>query len=239
MPRATSSSWRTTSGPTSRTASQPQRDEQPPFTPNLDHLGATGLWFTEAWANPVCSPTRSALLTGDYAFRTEIGEPLPLAPELKRSAETLPELFGIHSGLFGKWHLGLKGSLPADWSVVGNPAGSPSPTYMGGFNEFVGYLDGEPGQYLQWNKVEYVSGGGGWTVATEQLYVDDYNASAAYLWLWDQTVPPPTSSWLAVLTLAAPHTGRSRWAGDTRTKTSTTTCAPRSTAPRRIPPMRA
>ena len=45
----------------------------PPSTPNLDALAAGGIVFTNAWANPLCSPTRAALFTGRYGFRTGVG----------------------------------------------------------------------------------------------------------------------------------------------------------------------
>ena len=43
-----------------------------PATPTLDALAANGLIFDNAWANPVCSPTRATLLTGRYGYRTGV-----------------------------------------------------------------------------------------------------------------------------------------------------------------------
>jgi hypothetical protein len=45
----------------------------PPCTPTIDGLVAEGVLFRNAWTNPVCSPTRAALFTGRYGFRTGIG----------------------------------------------------------------------------------------------------------------------------------------------------------------------
>src|SRR5262245_51865765 len=47
-----------------------------PPTPTLDALAANGLVFTNAHADPVCSPSRAALMTGRYAFRTGVGDGL-------------------------------------------------------------------------------------------------------------------------------------------------------------------
>jgi len=44
-------------------------------TPNLDALSAGGLRFDNFWSQPVCSPTRATLLTGQYGFRTGVGVP--------------------------------------------------------------------------------------------------------------------------------------------------------------------
>ncbi len=61
-------------------------------TPNIDRLAARGMLFTEFWAQPVCSPTRASVLTGQFSFRhgvsgpvwgyeDEMGIPIPEAPE--------------------------------------------------------------------------------------------------------------------------------------------------------------
>ena len=42
----------------------------PPPTPILDALATSGILFRNAWAAPVCSPTRACLYTGRYGFRT-------------------------------------------------------------------------------------------------------------------------------------------------------------------------
>src|SRR5262245_52162050 len=45
----------------------------PPPTPNLDQLIASGVLFQSAWSQPTCSPTRATIQTGRYGFRTGIG----------------------------------------------------------------------------------------------------------------------------------------------------------------------
>jgi arylsulfatase A-like enzyme len=83
-------------------------------TPNLDKLATRGMRFTDAHcAAAVCTPTRYALLTGQYAWRHEPARRIlsgvaPLAIPLDRL--TIPKLLqqaDYATGAVGKWHLGL------------------------------------------------------------------------------------------------------------------------------------
>lgn len=85
-------------------------------TPNVDSLARDGMMFTQGYANSsVCSPTRTALATGMYQDRFEVGldEPLPFnAPEelgLPANQVTIASVLrdeGYYTALIGKWHLG-------------------------------------------------------------------------------------------------------------------------------------
>jgi arylsulfatase A-like enzyme len=84
-------------------------------TPNIDRLAAAGRRFTQAYAPAsTCTPTRYALLTGEYAWRQPpkrtnvLAGDAPLAIDPGR--RTLPALLreaGYRTALVGKWHLGL------------------------------------------------------------------------------------------------------------------------------------
>jgi arylsulfatase A-like enzyme len=83
-------------------------------TPRLDALAAEGMRFTDAHApTSVCTPTRYALLTGRYAWRTRLrmGVLGPWAPPLiDRQRMTVASLLkeqGYMTAIIGKWHLGL------------------------------------------------------------------------------------------------------------------------------------
>jgi arylsulfatase A-like enzyme len=88
---------------------------QAPPTPNIDALAADGVLFKNAYVSPTCSPTRAAIMTGRYPFRTGLGEPikewLQAEPALALDEVTLPEMLNgastthIDSAAFGKWHL--------------------------------------------------------------------------------------------------------------------------------------
>lgn len=84
----------------------------PLSTPHLDKAAREGTRFTHCLsANPVCSPSRAALLTGRYPTRT--GVPVVLFPTdktgLAEGEQTLAQLLkakGYKTQCVGKWHLG-------------------------------------------------------------------------------------------------------------------------------------
>ena len=94
-------------------------------TPHLDRLAAEGLRFTSAYApSATCTPSRYALLTGEYAWRqppkqTSILDgdaPLALDPDRPTLASFLRD-HGYATALVGKWHLGLgDGQTPVDFN---------------------------------------------------------------------------------------------------------------------------
>jgi arylsulfatase len=81
-------------------------------TPNIDKLATDGIRFTNLdSADPVCSPSRAALLTGRYP--TRVGVPRVLFPKdtggLNLDEKTLANVAkeqGYKTACIGKWHLG-------------------------------------------------------------------------------------------------------------------------------------
>src|SRR6059058_5613524 len=90
-------------------------------TPNIDKLATGGLRFTNAHSpSATCTPSRYALLTGEYAWRRKGTGVLPGDAKLiiTPGRETIPSLFrraGYATGCVGKWHLGL-GDGHLDWN---------------------------------------------------------------------------------------------------------------------------
>lgn len=101
-------------------------------TPHIDRLAAEGLKLTSAYATPVCTPSRAALMTGRIPARSGLTRPLlasdrptknPWADEVT-AAKLLSEN-GYVTALSGKWHIGEgKGMQPQDV----------------GYDEFYGFL---------------------------------------------------------------------------------------------------
>jgi arylsulfatase A-like enzyme len=98
-------------------------------TPNVDRLAREGVRFTDAHAPAsVCTPTRYAFVTGQYAFRNPAGSHIlsgeaPLA--IDPAAWSLPSLLkqaGYTSGVVGKWHIGLgRGDLDYNREIKPGP----------------------------------------------------------------------------------------------------------------------
>ena len=156
----------------------------PPPTPSIDGLAADGVLFREAWSAPVCTPTRAALYTGRYGFRTSVqnvGDVLPLAETTW--AELLTNA-GYVSGLFGKWHLGR----------TGNVGGADAPRVSGGWDDFEGTLSGALSDYFSFTEVANGSSQSVSNYATTEQ-VDD-----ALVWIANQTGP-----WTCTVAFNAPH----------------------------------
>jgi arylsulfatase A-like enzyme len=123
-------------------------------TPNIDALAAQGALFTQAYASaPVCTPSRAGLFSGQYpacvGVQANTGDNKVARKRergLPAEVVTFPErlhLLGYHTGLVGKWHLGLNpGMTPIDQ----------------GFDEFFGFLGAAHGYLPDENEVRMIRG---------------------------------------------------------------------------------
>jgi uncharacterized sulfatase len=118
------------------------------YTPNLDKLAAKGVSFRNAFTTtPVCSPSRTSIMTGRYASEYNILDfivspnhsKLTFDPNVNAGLDpksiTFAEMLqknGYHTGLVGKWHLG-------DWSTEDGKQYHPK---NHGFDYFSGLLGG-------------------------------------------------------------------------------------------------
>ena len=137
-------------------------------TPNIDRLASKSTIFTSAYTpNPVCSPTRAAILTGKYPTRVGITDWIPghvikdrplksvedynqLPLEETTIAEVLKEA-DYNTFFAGKWHLGDTGFFPEDQgfdiNMGGHHMGQPPGGYYAPYNN-PKLSDGPNGEYL-------------------------------------------------------------------------------------------
>lgn len=68
-------------------------------TPNIDKLVQEGVSFSQAYANPLCSPTRASILTGIYASKLGFMTAMPLRPTYYNQNLPLPDGYYAHDVL--------------------------------------------------------------------------------------------------------------------------------------------
>ncbi|KAK3801923.1 hypothetical protein RRG08_004789 [Elysia crispata] len=101
------------------------------ISPNIDLLADTGIKLNQSYMQPLCSPSRAALMSGLYPFRLGlqhivIDQEQPVCLPLGR--KLLPQVLqdnGYRTHMVGKWHLGF-----CNWACT--------PTYRG-FESFYGF----------------------------------------------------------------------------------------------------
>lgn len=161
-------------------------------TPNIDRLARDGVELDHHYVSPVCTPTRTSLMTGRFPGRFGKHATIPSNdPVLPDGYYTLASMFqqnGYATGLFGKWHLGsdpefYPGQYGFDYSY-GSLAGGVDPyTHR--------YKTGP--HSLTWHRNK--------ELIEEQGHVSDLIASEAIGWIKSQSKP-----WFCYLPFTAVHT---------------------------------
>ncbi|TWU38840.1 Arylsulfatase [Novipirellula aureliae] len=210
-------------------------------TPNIDQLAADGRRFTDAHsASAVCTPSRYALLTGEYPHRAGLNRPvflksgLVVDPEKQTLADVMKDA-GYATACVGKWHLGFGEKTP-DWNgdlkpgplelgfdyYYGVPTVNSHPPFVYVENHrVVGLLPGDPFVYGQKAKTKEIHekmnvGDIGGADAAHALY-DDYHVGThltekAVDWIKQQK-EDPFFLYLATTNIHHPFTPAARFQG--------------------------
>lgn len=100
-------------------------------TPNIDRLAGQGIRFTDAHSpSSVCTPTRYAIMTGTYPWRSRLpvgvlrGYGRALIAQGDFTVSGFLQQQGYHTAVIGKWHLGLDWAIKEDYQAMIEP-GSP------------------------------------------------------------------------------------------------------------------
>jgi len=151
-----------------------------PKMPNLEKLMNRGVRFTNTWSNPVCTPTRSTIITGKYGIRTGVLNVRDQLPPTEKSIQQYlaEKSTGYQSAIIGKWHLGRGNSNPDNF----------------GLDYYAGILSGGVRDYYNWSLFE----NGAETQRTE--YATTKLTDLAIDWVKNQEDP-----WFLWLAYNAPH----------------------------------
>jgi len=131
-------------------------------TPSIDALSKEGMLFTDAHSNSsVCTPTRYGILTGQYAWRTNLKSGVLWSydkPLIKPDQLTVAQLLknnGYQTACIGKWHLGLDWAKQSNGEIDFTKPINGGPTQLG-FDYFFGItasLDIPPYVYINGNTI--------------------------------------------------------------------------------------
>ncbi len=159
---------------------------------NLRRLLPKAVRFSNAMSNPVCSPTRTGILTGRYSFRTGVGDAVGAvgSATLDTSEKTIPRILkqyntAIKTANIGKWH--LSNTSPISNLQIPN---------LVGYDYYAGNFLGALNSYTNWSKV--TNG----VSSTSTTYATTETTNDAVSWIKSQN-NNPFFLWLAY---NAPHT---------------------------------
>lgn len=200
-------------------------------TPHIDRLAAQGMAFTDAHsASAVCTPSRYAILTGRYNWRSRLqngvlyGYSEPLIKEGQLTVARLLRDNGYATACIGKWHLGFDWTFKKDTPTTDekNPPvdfAKPiknGPTTRGGFDYFFGIsasLDMPPYVYIEndraiepvTKKLTHVrTGPAGETFDAERCVPDFTKRAADYI--VERARDPQRKPFFLYLAMPSPHT---------------------------------
>lgn len=110
-------------------------------TPNIDKMADEGMKFTSFYAQPVCGPSRAALMTGCYPLRLSRNDNGEIPhPKLALSEVTVAEVLkdaGYRTGVFGKWDLAGHSQTQFNYDLAPTKQGFDTAFWTPGSNDSV------------------------------------------------------------------------------------------------------
>lgn len=155
-----------------------------PNTPNIDAIRNNGLMFSNFWVNPSCTPTRGAIITGKYGYRTGVKG----VGDMLNSSETVIQKY-INENTNGAYATAVVGK----WHLSGNNSTFNPETF--GIDYYAGLIRGAVDNYYQWQLTE----DGATSLQTN--YTTEVFTELAIDWISIQSKP-----WFLWLAYNAPHT---------------------------------
>ena len=156
--------------------------------PNIEKMCATGMVFEKTYAAPVCTPTRSTIMSGMYGFRTGVGSAISRTNGNGLSGDTV-SLFDrldktdYAKAIIGKWH------LASSRTDINHPSEL-------GVDDYYGLISGGVPDYYKWTSVR------NGVASQENGYATTVFTDHAVDWIAKQQENP----WFLWLAYNAPHT---------------------------------
>ena len=163
-------------------------------TPSIDRLADEGMRLERFYSNPICTPTRAALLTGRDSLRLGVGYFPVLAwtnKAVSPEEHFMPESFraaGYQTGMVGKWHLGH--TL------------EPQTPNARGFDDFFGHLHTQVFYYAHTTSGGHDLQHNGVSVTRKGQYLTDVHGEEAVRFIKQRDVSKPFFLYVPFL---APH----------------------------------
>jgi arylsulfatase A-like enzyme len=172
--------------------------------PNIEALARNGVVFDNAWASPVCSPTRGTIVSGQYGFRTgvtTVGNVLPTSTVTLFDRLTAESPTYAHA-FFGKYHLGggNPGIDPRAGTAFPDAARVLQHVRDLGITTYRGILTGGLTDYFSWTSYDI----NGPEVATT-TYTTTVLANYAIDFIHQQQATKPDQPWFLYQAFNAPH----------------------------------
>ncbi len=172
----------------------PSIGDEKPIMPNLKALCDNGVTFDNVWVNPVCSPTRATMISGQYGFRTGVTDVNKiLSPDTRTIVDDISDTSATKkvpvpyaNAFIGKWH--LSGENPD----LNSPAAL-------GVHYFAGIIGGGVRNYFDYPLIEQG------VRSRSTTYTTTAFTDKAITWIQKQKQTDPNRPWFLWLAYNAPH----------------------------------